>query len=623
MQTVAEYILDFIASLGVRHVFGLIGGTCGILIDRLGEYQKQGKLAFVPMLHEQAASMAVEGYARQTGFGVCLVSSGPAVTNIMTGVQGTFHESIPCLYIAGQQDVANIYWKADEDFHKEIRQIGTQEGPHVKMMEPITKYSALVKDAADIRYYLEKAAYLARRGRPGPVFLDIPKDLQGFKVDPEQLRPFDPSEVLDEEEGILTGPGLDQEVMKLIELINHSERPVVLMGAGVRLSNTTDQARTFAERLGGPVVCSWGGIDAFPHAHEAFVGSIGDYATRAGNFTVQNCDLLITLGSRLDPRQTTKEFHWCARGAKIVMVDKTRKELEKEGVKIHLPVRADLRQFFASFSRNESAIHQPDISEWYQWVQKQYKAKYPVVTSSDYEQDSPVNPRAFLKRLSELVPAEVPMVADCGVNQILAMTCWQVKEGQRAFENGGSGALGFSVPAAFGMSYAMGKKPVVCVMGDGGFQFNIQELQTIKNHGIPLKIFVLNNKAYALLVNTQDKSYGGRHVASVNEPDGYSAPDFVKVAEAFGIKALRISGLSQTDEAVKEVLGHSGPVVIEVAIPEGSFPFVFVNYGDALEDSRTKAKPAVYLPVSEIRENMRFVPPVAKTLEREPVPVEK
>jgi acetolactate synthase-1/2/3 large subunit len=611
---VADYILDFIIAQGVKDVFGLIGGTCGILFDSMGEYQKRGKLRLVPLLHEQSVSMAVEGYARIKGFGAAIVSSGPATANIMTGVLGAFHESIPCLFIAGQQDTDSIYYEFDQDELKEIRQIGTQEGPHVQMLRPITKYAALVKEAEDIRFHLEKAIYLAKRGRPGPVFLDIPKNLQGFSIDPENLRSFNPATIPDEEQGLLSGRGLEEKIEELIRLVNQSKRPVILLGAGIRLSGTAKEAKKFAERLGAPVVLSWGGLDAFPHAHEAFIGSIGDYATRAGNFTVQNCDLLIALGSRLDPRQTTKEFHWFARGAKVAMINLSHRELEKKGRKIDLPIRCDLRDFFPVFQSLSGKLKRPDISEWYNWVQNQYKAKYPVVLPEDYQEKSPVNPRAFIRRLSELMPEDGKLVTDCGINHILIMTCFRVKEGQRAFANGGSGALGFALPAAIGMSYASGKKPVVAIMGDGGAQFNIQELQTLKNHGVPVKVIVLNNKSYGLLVNTQDKSYGGRYVGSITEPNGYSAPDFTRIAEAYGLRAVKVLSLDEADSAIIEAFDHNGPVLVEVILPEGKFPFVFVNYGDPLEDSRVGES---YLPVEEMRQNMKYVPPLPKTLERE------
>ncbi|OGN25687.1 MAG: hypothetical protein A3B17_02175 [Candidatus Yanofskybacteria bacterium RIFCSPLOWO2_01_FULL_45_72] len=614
---VADYVLDFIVSLNIRHIFGLIGGTCGILIDRLGEYQKQGQLRFVPMLHEQSCSIAVEGYARIQGFGVAIVSSGPAVTNIMTGVLGAFHDSIPCLYIAGQQDLGNIYRDFEHDELKEIRQLGTQEGPHVQMLRPITKYAVLVDKAEDIRYHLEKAVYLAKHGRPGPVFLDIPKDLQGFNVEPDNLRCFDPaseSDFKDEEAELLTDYYLEKKIVELTGLINHSKRPVILFGAGIRLSNTVQEARQFAEQLGAPVVLSWGGVDAFPHTREQFVGTIGDYATRAGNFAVQNSDLVIALGSRLDPRQTTKEFHWFAREAKIVMVDISRRELTKKGVRIDLPIYCDLRKFFPTFQQVASnALRYPDISEWYNWVQQQCKAKNPAVLPEDYEQKSPVNPRVFIRRLSELMPEDGRVITDCGINQILTMTCFKVKEHQRAFENGGSGALGYAIPAAIGASYALGKKPVVCTMGDGGFSFNYQELATAQNHGIPIKVFVLNNRAYGLLVNTQDKSYNGRHVGSMAETGGYSPPDITRLAQACGVKAIRISSSDEIDAAITEALDYDGPVVVEVTIPEGKIPFVFVNYGDPLEDSRIGS---FYLSVEEMRQNMRYVSLLPKTLAR-------
>jgi acetolactate synthase I/II/III large subunit len=628
----ADYVLDFIISLGVKDVFGLVGGTIGVLADRLREYQIQDKLCFVHVNDERSAAMATEGYARENGFGVCLVGGGPGVSNLITGVLGAFQDSIPCLFIAGQSDQQIIYRDYGKNIFKDKRQSGTQEAPHVLMMEPVTKYSVLIERPEDIRYHLEKAVWIAMCGRPGPVFIDIPKDMQKIEIDPDQLRKFDLfnyNDVPNEESGKNIAHGLEEKTKELINMINQAHRPVILFGGGVRRSGTIVEAKKFAEDLGAPVVLSWGGLDAFPHDHPAFVGTLGDYGTRAANFTVQNCDLLISIGSWLSPRNTTMDFWNFARGAKIAMIDISESELKKEfsksgGRHIDLPIRASLPSFFFIFDFYKSRywLKQADISEWRDWVKKEYKEKYPPVMESDFEiKNNVVNPRFFMHRLSEILPQDARIVGDCGTNGILMMTCLKVKEGQRAFANCGTGSIGSSLPMAFGVSYALRKKPVICIMGDGGIQQTIGLLENIRHQQIPIKIFVLNNKEYGLMSNTQRKSYGGRYIGTTTEPGGYSSPDLTKVAEAFGIKAFVIDSFAHVCDGIKEALDFKGPILVEVKIPK-EFGFLFVNYGDPLEDSRIDivAESGIvskYLSVEDMRRAMHFVPPLAKTLARE------
>lgn len=622
----ADYVLNYIVSLGVKDIFGLVGGTIGILADRLGEYQKQGKLRYIHVNDERSAAMAVEGYAREKGFGICLVGGGPGVSNLVTGVLGAFQDSIPCLYIAGQSDKQIIYDGYGKNRFKDKRQSGTQEAPHVLIMEPVTKYAVLVEEPEDIRYNLEKATWIAKHGRPGPVFIDIPKNMQGAEIDPGALYGFHPLSEPDEEAGVLVGLKLERKVEELVDMINQAQRPVILFGGGVRRSNTVNQAKMFAERLGVPVVLSWGGFDSFPHDHPSFIGTIGDYATRAGNFTVQNCDLLIVVGSWLAPRNTTMTFKDFARGAKIAMVDISETELEKEHIQsggrhIDLPIRADLRNFFAVFNGMAGKLNQPDISEWCNWVRVEYKEKYPPVMAEDYQaKGSPVNPRVFLRLLSEILPPDSRIIGDCGTNNILMMTCFMVKEGQRAFTNCGTGSIGSSLPLAYGVSYALGKKPVICIMGDGGIQQTIGLLENISHQRVPVKIFVLNNEEYGLMANTQRKSYGGRYLGTTTEPNGYSSPDLVKVAEAFGIKGIRINSIKEAKSGIVEALFHEGPVLIEAMIPK-EFGFLFVNYGDPLEDSRIDKMTdsgvvRQYLSVEEMRRAMRYVPLLPRTISR-------
>lgn len=618
--TVAEYVLDFVSKTGVRHVFGLIGGTCGILIDRLGEFQKQDKLTYIPMLDERSASQAVEGYARAKGFGCLLVSSGPALTNTLTGVGGAYTNSIPLLVIAGQTDKKNIYRGYGKNRFHDIRQIGTQEFPHTLLMQHLTKYSVLVDEPENIRYELEKAYHIALHGRPGPVFIDIPKDVQGLRVNSDKLKGFDPREVTsqdNEEEGLLKGRELDEKISNLLDLIYRSRRPVILCGGGIRLSNTTEQVKNFAEWLRAPVISSWGGWDAFPHDHEAFIGTLGDYATRAGNFTVQNSDLVIALGSRLDPRQTTTRPDWFARGAKIVMVDASEGELNKFNNgprRIDLPIRVDLGRFFGALNYAIERISAPDISEWYNWVQTEYKQCYPVASKEDFSLDKEfINPRAFLSILSDLIPKDAGITVDCGINHILAMTCIKIKDGQRAIADGGGGALGYSIPASIGLSYALGKKPVISIIGDGGANFTGSELATAVNHGLPIKVFILNNSELGLLVNTQDKSYGSRYVGSRVESNGYSPRNFIRMAESCGLDAVRISSLEEVEPAIKKALAQDDPALVEVMV-QRRFPFAFVNYGDDLADMRLGKE---YLPVQEMRRKMRYVDLLPQTLKRE------
>ncbi|MBP9822367.1 MAG: thiamine pyrophosphate-binding protein [Candidatus Pacebacteria bacterium] len=623
---VADYVLNFIVSLGVKDIFGLVGGTVGVLMDRMGEFQKQDLLHFVHVNDERSAAMATEGYSREKGFAVCLVGGGPGVSNLATGVLGAFQDSIPCLFIAGQTDMQSIYRGYGKDKFKEKRQSGTQEAPHVAMLDPMTKYAALVEAPEYIRYHLERAVFMAKTGRPGPVFIDIPKNMQGMEVDADSLVGFNPEEEIREEENLFKGSLLRGQVRELILMINEAKRPVVLIGGGVRGSGTTLEAKVFVELIGAPVVLSWGGLDSFPHDHPAFVGTVGDYATRAGNFAVQNADLIISLGSWLPPRVTTMDYSAFARGARIAMVDISAAELSKEnspsgGRHVDHTIYANLRDFFETFSQLQDCFKYPDISEWQEWVRVEYKEKHPAVMREDEEWDGPlVNPRAFMKILSDVLPPNSKIVGDCGVNNILMMTCFKVKEGQRAFTNCGTGSIGSGLPIAYGLSYAIGKEPVVCILGDGGIQQTIGLLENIAHQKVPLFIVVLNNQEFGLMANTQRKSYGSRYIGTTTEVNGYSAPDLQQVARAFGIKAFRMSCPDEVLPGLRQALSCDGPVLIEVMTPK-EFGFLFVNYGDPLEDSRIDVvTPAgivkKYLSVEDMKRAMKYVSLMSSTLAR-------
>ncbi len=555
MQTrtkLSDYVFKFVADLGVRHVFTLVGGGSMHLVDSLG---KCDGIEYVCNLHEQAAAIAAEAYGQYTSnLGVALVTTGPGGTNAVTGVAGAWLESTPCLFISGQVK------RADLAGDRGVRQMGSQEIGIVAIVASITKYAVTVVDPATIRYHLEKAVYLARSGRPGPVWIDIPLDVQAATIDPAELKGFDPEEL----SRTVDDGTLDGQVLRTIELLNKADRPVILAGAGIRLAGAMAAFRKLLEALGIPVLTTWKGIDLVPESHPLFAGRPGAVASRGANFAQQNADWIATIGARLDFGQTGYNHANFARAARKVMVNVDPSEIRKMGTPIDVPVCADAGTFIDAFLRHIGKVLPRDRSAWLRQC-AEWKARYPVVLPEYWEQASPVNPYVLIDVLSdELTGDDVVVPGSSGATgSEIFMQTFRVKEGQRIFNTSGLGAMGFGLPATIGACIASGRKRTVCVNGDGGFQLNIQELETIRRLGLPIKFFVINNNGYGSMRTTQHNYFGG-HIVGSDPTGAMTLPDIVKVATAYGLATARITGHEGIRQQVREVLDAPGPIICEV-----------------------------------------------------------
>lgn len=553
MIKLSDYVIQFVANLGVKHIFMLSGGGCMHLVDSLG---KCSNIEYVCNLHEQAAAVAADAYGQCTNnIGAALVTTGPGGTNTITGVAAAWLDSTPCLFISGQVK------QADMVGNRGVRQMGFQEINIVNLVNSITKYAVTVTDPDSIRYHLEKAVYLARNGRPGPVWIDIPLDIQAAMIDDVKLVGFDSREVEQPVDRHL----LQQQVSKSIHLLNQAERPVILVGNGVRLAKAEEDFLRLIEILKIPVLTTWKTIDFLPESHWLFAGRPGSVGQRGANFTQQNSDWLMTIGARLDFGQTGYDHHNFARAAKKIIADVDPAEIHKMMMPIDVPVCADARIFIREFIRQCEIIARKDRSVWLKRC-KSWLDRYPVVLPEHWEEKDYVNNYVLLEILSdEMCGDDLLIPGSSGACSERTMQAFKVKEGMRIFNSEGLGPMGFGVPASIGGCLASGRKRTVCIDGDGGFQLNIQELQTIKRLNLPIKFFVLNNQGYASIRATQQNYFGGHFVAS-GPSSGLTLPDTLKIAAAYELGTARIQNHSGMREKVRQILDSDGPVVCEVMV---------------------------------------------------------
>jgi acetolactate synthase-1/2/3 large subunit len=544
---VADYIAKTLADRGIKHVFMIVGGGAMFLNDAFG---LEKRIQYICNLHEQASAMAAEGYARITGkMSVVCVTSAPAGTNTLTGVLGQWVDSIPVLYISGQVRYATTVASTGLS----LRQLGDQEINIVDIVTSITKYAVMVTDPLEIRYHLEKAIYLATHGRPAPVWLDIPLDVQSAIVDETELKPYKP---FYEQNYIAFNHDVDNVIEKLIE----SERPVILAGAGIRLSGAAEEFYQLAERIGVPVQVAWDAIDLFPSNHPLYAGRPSTVGQRGANFIFQNADLLLSIGCRLNVRQIGYTFKAVARAAYKISVDIDLAELKKPTLKIDLPINADAKEFINLLNLRLKDI--PKKTAWLSWCKERIE-RYPLVLP-EYYQSKSVNPYVFCDVLSKKLKDNDITVSSNGSACVVPIQTMQIKWGQRHIVNSGSAAMGYGLPAAIGACFASGKR-VICLEGDGSIQMNIQELETVKYHRLPLKIFVFNNGAYLSMRFTQGMFFNGRMVGESAE-SGVGFPNFVKIANAYGIDTYHINHNNELDEIIDEVLKTNSPVLCNVAV---------------------------------------------------------
>jgi acetolactate synthase-1/2/3 large subunit len=548
MIKVSDYVVNFIQQQGVKDVFLLPGGGCIHIIDSIGK----SDLNFICNLHEQACSIAADAYGQYTNnIGVCLVTTGPGGTNAMTGVAAAWLDSTPMLILSGQVQ------KKDMIGHRGTRQIGFQEIDVVGIATPVTKYAATVLEPTQIKYHLEKAIYLAKSGRPGPVWVDIPLDVQACMVDEGTLPSYIPE--------IKSKNNIKEIVSKIIDDLNKSKRPVILAGNGVRLSNSIEEFRQLIELLNIPILLTWKGIDYIEEEHPLFVGRPGGVGQRGANFSQQNSDLLISLGARLDHGQTAYQHKYFARSAIKAIVDIDSNEINKLEMDIKYPVVSDAGDFIKEFLRQKDRI-KVNVTEWLTQC-KEWQKRYPVVLPEYWQDKSYVNNYVFIDALSDIAPANALLVpGSSGGCSEVTMQAFRIKKGQRMFNSEGLGPMGFGIAASLGGCVAAGGQETICIDGDGGFVMNIQELETVRRLNLPIKFFVLNNNGYVSIRITQNKHFAGNLVAS-GDSSGLTLPPIERQAYTYDIPYRRIESPELIHDRLKEVLDLDGPVICEIMLP--------------------------------------------------------
>lgn len=554
MIKVSDYVVKRLVEYGVKHVFMITGGGAMHLNDSVGACSE---LTYICNHHEQASAIGAEGYSRVSGkIGVTVVTSGPGGTNTMTGVIGQWLDSVPALYISGQ-----VKRETTIESCREIglRQLGDQEINIVDIVKPVTKFAAIISRPEDTRYLLEKAFHLATNGRPGPVWLDVPLDIQGASVDEEAMTGYDPTT---DERSCTESPSLW--IDSLRDLLTTAARPVIIAGQGIRIAGACDTFFKVIGRLGIPVVTTFSGVDLLPSDHPLFMGRIGTIGNRSGNFTLQNADLVISIGSRNNIRQASYGWGTFARGATKVIVDIDRAELEKPTVRPDLAICSDAAVFLNELDKLGSSAQFPDWSEWCTWCHVR-KVRYPAVLPEQRTAKGLVNPYHFVDQLTGQLGNDAIVVAGNGTACVVLFQAGRVKAGQRFFWNSGCASMGYDLPAAIGACFAATDRDVVCLAGDGSLQMNIQELQTVAHHQLPIKLFVLSNNGYISIRQTQDSFFNGRH-AGCDAKSGVSFPDVTKLAFAYGIQSAVIDNNSNVETAITAVLTMPGPVVCDVRL---------------------------------------------------------
>jgi len=549
----SDYVIDFISRQGVTHVFELIGGAITHLIDSIHNHSD---IECVSVHHEQTGAFAAESYARINGrLGVAMATSGPGALNMVTGIGSCWFDSVPCLFITGQ---VNTY---EYKFDRSIRQLGFQETDIVSIVKPITKYAELIIDPQSIRYHLEKAVWLAQNGRPGPVLIDIPMNLQRADLNPDELQGFWGSA---EEKARTDVPVLDLEVVKNVAaLIKHGKRPLILVGGGVRTAGGGQELQKLVEQTKIPVVSTLMGLDVLPHDNPSFFGMIGSYGNRYSNITLANCDTLLILGARLDSRQTGTRPDTFARAAIKIQVDIDPNELNAK-VFVEHALNADVKEFLVALNHELKGVIKGELALWYEVI-NEYRNKHP--THLDYKEIDGVDPNRFIELLAEHCTVGDIICLDVGQNQMWAAQSFRMKKAQRMIISGGLGAMGFSLPAALGAAKAKTDQRIISLSGDGGIQINIQDLEVIVSQQLPVKVIVFNNHCLGMVRQFQDMYFGGRRQSTVI---GYGCPDLLKIAVAYGLPVFMISSFEKAEGVLVEAFAFDGPAYIEIKLEQNT-----------------------------------------------------
>ena len=566
-MNLSDYTLKFLEKKKVKKVFLITGGAISFMVDA---FSRNKKIQYISVAHEQAAAMMADSYSRLgPNFSCTMVTSGPGATNLITGIACSYFDSIPSLHICGQ---VNTY--EQQDGHKstaKVRQVGFQETDIVNISKPITKFSYKLKDASEIRYILEKAYHLATTGRPGPVLIDIPMDLQRVKIDLKKLKAYKPK--IDKKKN-----NFKNIISKIENLLKKSKKPVIILGGGIKYGKAELNLINFLKIIKIPIVTTWSGVDLVDYNNEYYIGNVGVYGSRAANFTVQNSDLILCLGTRLDTRITGGVPKSFARSAKKIVVDIDKFELEKKrGLKIDLKVELDIKIFFQEYEKYKKEIIIKD-----DWLQKckNWKRRYPLILKKFYNVKKYVNPYVFMDSLSKTLNKKDVIIADDGGHLTWTIQSFKVKFGQKLFSAFGNSPMGYALPASIGASVVKNKSRIICIDGDGSIQINLQELHTIDKLKLPIKIFILNNDGYGIIKQFQELYLGTRYEASGK---GVSNPDFKKISNAFNINYTLIKSHSHLKKLDK-VISSKKPEIIEVKLKNNQKIIPKLQFGNPIED---------------------------------------
>jgi acetolactate synthase-1/2/3 large subunit len=596
MIRVADYIAEALVAHGVRDVFMVTGGAAMHLNDAIG---RNKGLSYLCCHHEQACAMAAASYYRLTNrLAAVNVTAGPGGTNAITGVFGAWVESLGMIVISGQVKFETTVRSTS----LALRQLGDQELDITKIVAPITKYAVMVTDPATIRYHAEKAIFLAADGRPGPVWLDIPMNVQGAMIDPAQLVGFVP-----EPRREVDVTGYAEEIQ---QRLMRAERPVIFAGSGIRLGGAERDFLDFVERWNIPVVTGFNAHDLLWDSHPSNIGRQGTIGDRAGNFAVQSSDLLLILGSRLTIRQLSYNWENFAREAYKIVVDIDETELQKPTIKPDLPIHADVADVLRALNRLPHQSPPAAHAEWLRWCQAR-KRSYPVVLPEYADDSRGINPYVFIDELFRALPEQSIVVTGDGTACVATFQAAKLKEGQRLYSDGGCAPMGFDLPGAIGACIGSGRKRVVCLAGDGSIQMNIQELQTIATNALPLSIFVLNNHGYLSIRLTQKNFFPGNPVGYDPE-SGVGIPNFSALAAAYGLGYRAIRTHADLAAGIRQAVEADGPQLCEVFLdPEQ--PFAPKTSSRRLPDGRMVSAPLEdmfpFLDREELERNM-IVPTV-------------
>lgn len=556
-QRLADYIADFFAANNITDVFTVTGGGAMHLNDAFGHHQQ---LHCTYNHHEQACAIAAEGYARYSGniAAVC-VTTGPGGTNAITGVLGGWLDSIPMFIVSGQVKFSTTI----KSTHMPLRQLGDQEFNIIDCVKTMTKYAEMVVNPHDIAYVLEKALYLATHGRPGPVWLDIPLNVQGALIETERLHHYDSAS--DSRELPPLPP--ENQMYTILAKIKEARRPVVFAGEGIRISGAYTQFLKLIDKLNIPVVTAWNAHDLLWDEHPLYCGRPGTVGTRGGNFVAQYADLLLIFGCRLNIRQISYNWENFAPAAYKIMIDIDPAELLKPTLNIDMPIHADLNAVMELL--NQIAEKNTQHTRWIDWC-RNINAKYPVCEKSCYATNMPVNPYIFMDMLfKECVEGDV-IITGNGSACVCAFQAGYIRKNQRLFTNSGCASMGYGLPAALGAAVARCGKRVICIDGDGSLQMNIQELQTIIHNQLNIKLFVLNNDGYHSIRQTQINLFKPP-LCGVSSENGISFPSLEKIAYAYGFPYVKIDDVQTVSEKIKETLNTAGPIIAEVLLDPAQF----------------------------------------------------